>query len=403
MAVFPPFVAVCEFVAKVEKIVYVAFFSYLCSVKKTLLYEISIIRPLIIFLLVVYHTLCVFTGGWVPPEGVPENSLYWWLGHLISGFRIETIAFVGGYVFCFQSVELGKRKNFPAFVWKKFKRLIIPCFVFGIVYFLLYRFNPQHFSWNVAFWRVANGIGHLWFLPMLFWCFLASWLIDRLLKWLSERHPSYYHPVGWLLLVALAGVSLLRITGLKMGLSRAPYFIFYFYLGYWLRAVGARWREDCRTVSHGWLIAILWIAYFVFVVLHQQVTHNYLPGCDFRCPRPLQGWSQLAVRLLSLGHTLCGILAVYVSVMCWLGRHKAADAQPGPALKECSRLCYGVYVLHMFFMQYLYFYSPLPQWCCASGAGVWLMPWLVLALTLVPSVFVTWLLLKTRFGRMLIG
>ena len=400
---------------------------------KKLLYEISIIRPLIIFLLVVYHSLCVFTGGWVPPQGVPSNDVYWWLGHLISGFRIETIAFVGGYVFCYQCVELGRRQGFVGFVWKKFKRLIIPCFVFGIVYYLLFRFNAARFTWRVAFWRVANGIGHLWFLPMLFWCFLACWLVDRLLQWLHERHEAWYRPAGWVLLVALAGVSLLRVTGLKMGLSRAPYFLFYFYLGYWLRAL----RKDGREVRGGEeqlmeksregletyppasekhsldvslpskegtrTVAALWVVYVVFLLLHLQATHLYLPGCAFKCPRWLQGCSQTVLHLLTLGHTAGGILAVYATTMLWLRRHRTEDAQPSGWLRECSRLCYGVYVLHMFFMQPIYFFSGFPQWCCGSAVGVWLMPWAVLVVTLALSVAGTWLLLKTRVGRFLIG
>ena len=56
-----------------ELSVYVEEKLYLCSVNKRLLYEISIIRPLIIFLLVVYHSLCVFTGGWVPPQGCRQT------------------------------------------------------------------------------------------------------------------------------------------------------------------------------------------------------------------------------------------------------------------------------------------------------------------------------------------
>ena len=367
---------------------------------KRLLYEISIIRPLIIFLLVVYHSLCVFTGGWVPPQGVPSNDVYWWLGHLISGFRIETIAFVGGYVFCYQCLELGRRQGFVGFVWKKFKRLIIPCFVFGIAYYMLFRFNAARFTWRVAFWRVANGIGHLWFLPMLFWCFLACWLVDRLLQWLHERHEAWYRPVGWVLLVALAGVSLLRVTGLKMGLSRAPYFLFYFYLGYWLRAL----RKDGREVrGGGWTVAVLWVVYIVFLLLHLQATNLYMPGCAFKCPRWLQGSSQTVLHLLTLGHTAGGILAVYATTMLWLRRHRTEEAQPSGWLRECSRLCYGVYVLHMFFMQPIYFHTVIPQWCCSSAAGAWLLPWGVLAVTLALSVAGTWLLLKTRVGRFLIG
>ncbi len=377
--------------------------------EKRLLYEISIIRPLIIFLLVVYHSLCVFTGGWTAPEGVPDNAAYWWLGRLISGFRIETIAFVGGYVFCYQCFELGRRKGFVGFLWKKFKRLIIPCFVFGTVYFLLFRFNPDRFNWQVAFWRVANGIGHLWFLPMLFWCFLACWLLDRLLQWLHDRHRGWFLPVGWLLLVILAGVSLLRVTGLKMGLSRAPYFIFYFYLGYWLRLLsclrGTTWDRGSVKEGRGAPLVFigLWVLYLAFLLLHLQATHLTLPGCSFQCPHWLRGCSPLVLHLMAFAHTTCGILALYSTVVYWLRRHRTAGAQPGRFLRECSRICYGVYVFHMFFMQPIYFHTPFPAWCCGSEIGVWLMPWAVLVVVLALSVVATWGLLKTRFGRFLIG
>lgn len=377
--------------------------------KKKLLFEISIIRPLIIFLLVVYHSLCVFTGGWNPPQGVPPNALYWWLGRLISGFRIETIAFVGGYVFCYQCVELDKRQGLPSFVWKKFKRLIIPCFIFGTVYYLLYRFNPARFSWNVAFWRVANGIGHLWFLPMLFWCFVACWLLDRLLAWVARKWPKAVAYVGWGVLLALAIVSLQRITGLRLGLTRAPYFLFYFYMGYWLRHLYACASTfDARPRNEGASgralrgAFVLWGVYLALLLLHLQSTHLRLPGMGFDCPHWLRGCSQLQLHLMGLGHTTCGILALYLTTMAWLS-HRATDAQPGRFLRECSRQCYGVYVLHMFFMQYIYFYTPFPQWCCGTTVGVWLMPWLVLAATLTLSAGCTTLMLKTRLGRFLIG
>ena len=381
---------------------------YFCNVKKTLLYEISIIRPLVIFLLVFYHSLCVFTGGWTAPAGVPSNAFYWWLGHLVSGFRIEAIAFVGGYVFCYQCVERGRRSPLPAFIWKKFKRLIIPCFIFGALYYLLFLFHPDRFRWNVFFWRLANGVSHLWFLPMLFWCFLVCWLADRLLSLLSARSRGWALAVGWLLFVLFAVASLFRVTGLRMGFTRLNYFMFYFYLGYWLRfllpALRRKNRPAVRPLARGWLLPVLlWLFYLVFLYLHYQVTHLRLPGFGFDCPSFLRGWSHTALHLVTLGHTACGILALYTTVMLWLRRHRTADAQPGPWLRQCSRLCYGVYVLHMFVLQYLLYYTSLPQWCCALPSGEWLLPWVLLLPAVALSALGTWLLLKTRFGRFLIG
>lgn len=365
---------------------------------KPLLTEVSIIRPLVIFLLVAYHALCPYTGGWTPPDGVEPNALYWWVGRLISGFRIETIAFVGGYVFCYQCRELGRRLPLHRFAWKKVRRLLIPSFLFGTLYYLLFRFDSARFSWHVAFWKVANGMGHLWFLPMLFWCFLAGWCIDRLLQWLEPR-GGLWRWLPHLLLAALAAVSLTRLHGLRLGLTRAPYFLFYFYLGYWLRRMVQRGalRFRLRTTA---LFAVL---YVVFLLLHLQATHEQLPGMGFVCPDWLRGWSVLSLRLLSLGHTVCGILAVYGAAVCWLRLRRPPGWQPGPFLRLASAYCYGTYVFHMFFMQPLYYHTAFPAWCCASAAGAWLMPWAALLLTLAPSLLVTALLLRTRWGRVLIG
>lgn len=375
-------------------------YLYLCIVKKHLLFEVSIIRPLVIFLLVVYHSLCIYTGGWPVPQGLESNDFYWWLGHLISGFRIETIALVGGYVFSYQCNELARRTAFFPFVWKKFKRLIIPCFVFGAIYYFLFLFHASSFKWNVFFWRLANGVSHLWFLPMLFWCFLVGWLTDRLLHLLSLRKPSWCTPVSCILLLLFAALSLLRVTGLRMGLSRAPYFHFYFYLGYILRYHSMQRPQFHLSRGH---IALLWTLYIVFLLLHLQATHLRLPGCSFLCPKWLQGCSQIALRLFTLGHTTCGILALYATVRHWLGLHRTPDAEPGVVLREASRLCYGVYVFHMFFLQWLLYYTSFPQWCSASLLGVWMLPWALLFVSLLFSTLCTSLLLKTSWGRFLIG
>lgn len=364
--------------------------------KKTLLYEISIIRPLVIFLLVIYHALCIFSGGWTQPDGVGPNRLYWWLASLISGFRIEAIAFVGGYVFSYQCVELGRRTGFVPFVWKKFKRLFVPGLLFGTLYFMLFRFHPDRFSWNVAVWRVLNGVGHLWFLPMLFWCFAVTWLADRLLLRLSVRRPAWVRPAAWAALAVLAAASVVPVTGLRLGLSRVPHFLFYFALGYWVRCL-----RPCPAGRRR--VLLLWIAYLVFLVLRLKEPEIPLFYHGRPCPSFLPSWGTLVRHILHLCGSVCGILALYFTVLEWLSRHRPAGAQPAPWLRECSRLCYGVYIWQDFLLKHIYYYTPFPQWLCASTAGAWLLPWAAAAAALAVSAVGTWLLLKTRFGRFLIG
>ena len=136
--------------------------------EKKLLYEVSIIRPLIIFLLVVLHSFAPIIGSWEAIKGVETIPAYYWLCKFIQGFRIETIALIAGYVFAFQSIDLGRKYDFLPFAWKKVKRLIIPCIAFSLAYFLLFNYE-QH--GNLRFLRVIhyqncrrnrNG-NHLWY------------------------------------------------------------------------------------------------------------------------------------------------------------------------------------------------------------------------------------------------
>lgn len=371
---------------------------------KRLLYEISIIRPLVILLLVVYHALCIYTGGWSRPVGVEPNTIYWWLGYLISGFRIETIALVGGYVFSYQCIELGKRSNFFAFTWKKFKRLIIPAIIFGIVYYMLFKFSPQTFRWTIFPWKILNGVGHLWFLPMLFWCFLLSWLIDKAIHWINLRSPKTAEWGGWGLLFLLAAFSLWQPAKLRLGLTRVPHFIFYFYLGYWLRHKMS--SQEFKPASQKYILisVLLSIIYISVLCVKLQAIKVQLPGIPWPRPAFFQGWSSYLIATLKLIHTTTGMLAIYFSVWYWLHKESApSQGQPGPILKYASGLCYGVYVYHMFFMEWLYFHTSMPATLSATTLGAWFLPWIVFLITLPLSAAATWLTLRFKFGRMLIG
>lgn len=339
-----------------------------------LLYEISIIRPLVIFLLVVYHCLCIFTGGWHAPAGVGANELYWWLGKLISGFRIECIAFVGGYVMAYQMIRCGKDQHLLPFLYKKVRRLIIPCLVFGLAYWMLFRYNGV-WHWRPMLLRLFGGVGHLWFLPMLFWCFAAMWLVARLLQ------PQRRLWLAVVLLVVLAVVSVLpNPKGLHFGLTQVNHFIFYFYGGYfvWLIKDADRIRLH-DPLSRTTLAVLLALLYVMLLVLRLKVG---LP----------HHWNVWVLRALKWGHICCGIMALYLAVMEFL-RRRGADYQPPQWVLWCSGICYGVYVFHMFFLQWLYYYSPMPQYVSS-----WLLPWMALVLTLAGSVLAAWLLKKCKIN-----
>ena len=130
--------------------------------KKKLLYEVSYIRPIVIFLLVVSHS---FTKIQVGPNGAMNDydlaTGYLWLVRLIKGFRIETIALVAGYVFAYQSIDLKRKYEFWPFVKKKFMRLIVPMLFFGCIYYFCFYFSPSSFSAFGFVKELLSGCGHL--------------------------------------------------------------------------------------------------------------------------------------------------------------------------------------------------------------------------------------------------
>ena len=192
---------------------------------KKILYEVSIIRPLVILLLVVMHSFSMYGGGWELPKGMEIVVTYKWFVKFIVGFRIETIALVAGYVFAYQSIDLGRKYDIFPFIIKKFKRLIIPAIFFGFIYFFLFLYKKEIFSSREFILSLVSGIGHLWFLPMLFWCFLFLCFIGK-----------HDFQNKWLFII-LAFLSIIPIPfEIPLGLQRVFHFLFYCYGGYLLYA-----------------------------------------------------------------------------------------------------------------------------------------------------------------------
>ena len=344
--------------------------------QKKLLYEVSVIRPLIIFLLVLLHSFTKIKNG----DGLYFNDYelingYEWFAWLIQGFRIETIALIAGYVFSYQSHDLKRRYRFFPFLWKKFKRLIIPMLIFGIIYYFCFHytttFNIREFTKEVLF-----GCGHLWFLPMLFWCFITIWIIDK------------YNLSSWLTLLLLAAFSVMPIPALPYSLVRLPHFLFYVYAGYFL------WEKHDYLFNHflsGKYAICLWVVYVALVVVTHYCAIDIIPSMNI-FQKVLGGIFNRTIGLLM---SCCGIMALYISVCQVTNRE---NYHPKPWVVKASDNCYGVYVYHQFVLMYLYFFTPF-----VSVVHPLLVPWVGCIIILVVSLILTWFTLKTKIGRFLIG
>lgn len=78
---------------------------------RTYLDEISFIRPNLIVLLVLYHSLCIHTGNWTIIDGMNVIPAYKEIGRAAYSFMLETFVLVSGYVWAYQRETKGRKEG----------------------------------------------------------------------------------------------------------------------------------------------------------------------------------------------------------------------------------------------------------------------------------------------------
>ena len=192
---------------------------------KDYLYEVIPIRLFLIVTLVFYHAFCIFSGAWAPIESYPEIPIYSILDKLSYACLLETFVFISGYIFGYQVKKKGVAALSANNIFiKKFKRLIIPSILFSLLYVLLLGNIKQPITQTL--YSLINGVGHMWFLPMLFWCFVGVYVFEKLnLK-------------GNIVLGILFLMIFFSVIPLPFRIGTSFYYLFFFYIGYSLQKLG---------------------------------------------------------------------------------------------------------------------------------------------------------------------
>lgn len=350
------------------------------NASKPILTNVSIIRPILLVLLVFYHAFAIYSGAWAPIEGYPKVPIYWWLDKLSYAFMLEMFVFISGYVFGFQvrtkGVEKLKAKNL---LWGKFKRLMIPCMVFSLLYILLFGNITQPI--HKTLYGLVNGVGHMWFLPMLFWCFVGVWVIERL-----RLKAKWVIPV----LVLCSVCSFLPLP-LRMG--TAMYYMVFFYVGYILQ------KEDISldrfyTMKHCVILVIAFCILFPTLTLLRENIAGLNVGI---------GSNQLVAKIaiVSLSTLLKNIYSFLGLAMLFIiiGYKEKNRRTPLPQwIIKIGNLCLGGYLLQQFILRGLYYYTNLSQ-----DLGCYWLPWVGFVVALAGSIIIAELLIKTKVGKFLIG
>ena len=353
-------------------------------VKKKYLEDVAILRLLLIFLLIWNHAFAPYVGHW-EPLSIQSNIVgYKWLVLIVYHMRIQALIFISGYLLGYTSLRKPDALLFKNCVIKKIKRLLLPCVIFSALYYVIF-YDINHPIGTVAY-SIVNGAGHMWFLPMLFWCFTGVYIVERF-----KIKPIYIFCVAVIVAIIPSPTLPLRLN------NSLTYFIF-FYTGFGLQR---GYFKFLAPSSHNSLATIVLcvIIYFASFAIHYIVIDGRYDVMIFH----IVGMSDSVltkILVISTGNILpfvmsmSGLLGAFWSTHYFIvGKYSLPTW-----MISLSTYCYGIYICQQFILKYLYYHTSLPEM-----TGPYLLPWIALIITLVSSIIITGLMLKSRIGRFLIG
>lgn len=337
--------------------------------KRGMLSDIVFIRLTLILLLVVYHSFIIYGGGWSHPAGYEDIACYSWISKISYSFFLEAFVAISGYIYAYQIFERKKLLPFGIFVLNKIKRLIIPNIIFGTVYyFMFYEMNsPVN-----AVVSIISGVGHLWFLPMLFWCFVGGWFLVR---WnISDRYK----------IILLLLLSSLSFVSLPLRIGSAMYYMLFFYLGVYLQ------KTSDRAGIMKWSSIIgYWLLFAVVFVLAQKI----IGAISVLDTTIIEKTIRFEVgNILKIIYAISGSWALLLTSRRYVRTHELSNF----SLKLGS-CCFGVYIFQQFVLQVIYYKTDIPIF-----VGPVVLPWLGFVIASIVSILLSMIFLNTKLGKKLI-
>lgn len=336
--------------------------------------DIVLIRITLIFLLVFYHAFSPFTGAWAAPPSDHFHSieLYKWLGLLSHYFQLEAMVFISGLLFGHTLVLHPERLNFNGCVVKKAKRILLPGLLFSVIYYLM--FYDLNAPLHIILTKLLNGCGHLWFLPMIFWCFVVCYLTEKL-----TLPPPFVLAVSIFALLVPALVPIL-------GLGRLPHFFFYFYFGFAIKKGYVSFVE----VKNKTYFILLPIIYVALCICNEMILENWHTNTFVE--------NAMRALFLKTTHFLCAFSMIVFLYSLANRPYFKHCLERSPKLITLSGYCYGVYIYQQFILKYIYYNTTFTY-----HMPVEVFPWIGFIATLVLSLLFCHVTLKTKCGRYLIG
>lgn len=254
----------------------------------------------------------------------------------------------------------------------KLKRLIFPSIIFSTLYFVIFF---EYKGIGDFLYSIINGCGHMWFLPMLFWCFLGGWVLERI-----ELND------GWKLAI-LVCLHLFAVISLPFQLHAAAKFMVYFYGG----LVLYKHSETIKSALTPMRLFMGWVIFaVVFAVLRPLIDALAIPDGASMFQKLVIILARNASQLVYAG---VGVIVFYSTAVYYTLHH-----QINSFTVKLASCCFGIYLFQQFVLKIIYYKTAFP-----SLVGPYWLPWCGFVIAGIVSYTLSILMLRTKVGKYLIG
>ncbi|AOZ94329.1 acyltransferase [Paenibacillus crassostreae] len=329
--------------------------------RKERISEIELLRGLAFLAVALQHSIAHFAYV----EGVNfGDGVYMTLLLMLAKFAVPVFIFITGMVL-FYNYE--GPFNYPQFLFKRLKDIIIPYIFWSLLYFSLsYGWQQgwleQLWKWFLMLFTGKNSY-HLWYVVMIFQfyllfpvfraviykvrmelslraCIATIVVVGFLYVWLTGQVSS----IGQLM--SMIDIPLITAMFTKYADRNFLYFFFYFILG---ACAGLRpdlWKEWIRKGY--WIYGSCFLVLFIYYV--NQVTGS------FRTPEGLQirFYAVSLIRPVMVFFLLSSICVVYRLAM-WM--KETGGRRLNQTLLSIGKYSYGAYLAHAYMLRVSYHFD----------------------------------------------
>lgn len=288
--------------------------------------EISIMRVMAMTMIVAFHSLCFYNGRWVKINAI-DIPVWHKVSYFLDVIDLNMFVFISGYLYGYLYIYRNKYQHPSDVIRIKARRLLIPYLFWGIPMAIVWPWN----TWS----QLLYGIGHLWFLLMLFGVFTLTVIFQLL----NAQRVKFTSTVGISLIVMgfISGFLFSKYVyaGEFLCINKILFYFPAFMIGYL-----------CAKLRVAWMLPNWSYITLPFAILGLFVFVWY--------PIPLPYTLVLIIRTV-MAYFIC------IELLVILSKDTMSD-RVQKVVHEVERLSMGLYIFNQIAMDIVFAIPVLHQW-----------------------------------------